>query len=1192
MKTYLRFASMLLLISCFVVGCQDEEVLNGGNGTREPMNLQAEIHQQYVTRVNDNGFADGDHIGVFVTNYSNGEETALKVTGNHADNVRFTYDHASGTWTGATQLYWKDKVTSIDAYGYYPFDEELLSVTAYPFTVQRNQRDQVQGETMYGYEASDFLWAKVEGVVPTAAAVTLRHKHIMAGIQVNLVEGTGFLEGEWAEAEKQVLVESTRLGSTISLQSGTVTADATSAISSIIPQGSGNGYRAIVVPQTVATGSTLFSITIDGQTHKFTRSSAMVYHSAKLHKFTIEVNYSLPTGDYQLNLLDEAVVAWENDAMSHNGAAREYITVHVNEGEYIGDVIERMGIDPKEIVNLKLTGTFSDHDHFGYIRENMPYLEAANMRNLRTKNQQAYGYWDEEHATNYGFPQYGDDYIPMGAFQKMGFLSYVVWPEHLKGIGSLAFAGCNLRGSLIFPEGLKYIANDCFCAYGHQLSALTGDLYIPSTVEYIGSHAFGGYDGKGLNLTGELVLPSKMKYLGPGAFAYAKYLTGKIQIPDGLTEVNEAWLETGVTGYAIVPQGVKKINGIGCVISGIHIPEGVEEVGVLTGGDWPRFRDKYASSLSQYMVHDIHLPSTIKRVSGNAFNSIHSASISIPEGIEIISEGTFRYAEIQDTITIPSTVIQIKEEAFSDCYKLTAVVLPTGLQEIQGRAFANCASLDYIRCLGTEPPILDPSAFDGVEKNNFTLVVPEGAVEIYRNAPGWCEFKRISSYRNFVCRPMFAHLLNKSNTRSVILNADGNWKITHCPDWVHPSITSGYKKTELSVTIDQLARGAGNRNDSIIFTLTDKVDEEGDPITCYYSIMQYDSEYDEDSQLQLQQATKGKGINIVFIGDGYDAEDIASGQCLTDYQEGMEYFFAVEPYKTYKDYFNVYAQFPLSYESGVCSNVNIWRDTKFDTTYGAGEGGRLKVNFDEMMAYVLNDVKGGAITGENVNESLIISIINSDVYEGLTQMWSSGAAIAAVPHSRFDYPNDYRGLIQHEAGGHGFAKLGDEYIYHRDYIQKCICFCCGHVDALLTDHMLGWARNLSLTGKYKDIEWTHLIFDDRYQDIVDIYEGGYFHGKGVYRSEVNSCMNNNVPYFSTWSRQIAVERIKAIVGEQFDFEEFVANDSREWGEKFLTRSGGNGDATSAMHNPAPIVKMGSPVGLIKKKGDRREIIWR
>ena len=1172
MKTYLRFASMLLLTSCFVLGCQDEEVLNGGNGTREPMNLQAEINQQYVTRVNDNGFADGDHIGVFVTNYSNGEATALKVTGNHADNVRFTYDHESGKWTGATQLYWKDKVTPIDAYGYYPFDEELSSVTAYPFTVQRNQRDQVQGETMYGYEASDFLWAKVEGVVPTAAAVTLRHKHIMAGIQVYLVEGTGFLEGEWAEAEKQVLVESTRLGSTISLQSGTVTADATSAISSIIPQGSGNGYRAIVVPQTVATGSTLFSITIDGQTHKFTRSSAMVYHPAKLHKFTIEVNYSLPTGDYQLNLLDEAVVAWENDAESHNGAAREYINVHLNEGDYLGDVIEAMGLNPTEIINLKLSGTMTSkglgwihkkywygqaENQFLYIHYNMPQLEGINMRDLKLKLGDSDAFLMEYIGS-------GEDYLPGSALRLMPYLSYVVLPEKLKGIGACAFeASSNLRRMPVLQEGLLYIGGSSFSG-----NILAGDVQIPSTVRYIGDGAF-----LRTSLSGEVVLPSKMDYLGGGAFGECKFLTGKIHIPQGVTEVYGAFAPN-MTGDVRIPQGVKRINGIGGKPTSIYIPEGVEVIGdrSLT---YPTIKG------------DIHLPSSVKKIEEGAFHLCGMSHINIPEGVELIEKYTFLGCiNLQDTIVIPSTVGIIRNEAFSGCEKLTAVIFPEKLQAIQGGAFFNCRSLDYIRCLGMEPPILDPGAFDGVEKNNFTVVVPDGAVEAYRNAPGWCEFKRISSYRNFVCRPMFAHLLNKSNTRDVVLNADGNWKITHCPDWAHPSVTSGYKKTEFTVIIDQLARGAGNRNDSIIFTLTDKVDEEGKPITCYYSIKQYDSEYDEDSQLQLQQATKGKGINIVFIGDGYDAEDIASGQCLTDFQEGMEYFFAVEPYKTYKDYFNVYAQFPLSYESGVCSNVNIWRDTKFDTTYGKRDG-RLWVDFDAMMAYVLNDVEGGAITGDNVNESLIISIINCDAYEGLTSMWSSGAAIAAVPHSRFDYPNDYRGLIQHEAGGHGFAKLGDEYIYHRDYIQKCPCFCCGHVDALQTDHMLGWARNLSLTGKYKNIEWTHLIFDDRYQDIVDIYEGGYFHGQGVYRSEVNSCMNNNVPYFSTWSRQIAVERIKAIAGEQFDFEEFVANDSREWGDKFLTRSGGNGDATSAMHNPAPIIKKGSPVGLIKKKGDRR-----
>ena len=1185
MKTYLRFASMLLLISCFVVGCQDEEVMNGGNGTHEPMNLQAEINQQYVTRVNDNGFADGDHIGVFVTNYQNGVAPELSLTGNHANNVRFTYDDESGKWTGTTQLYWKDKVTPIDAYGYYPFDEELSSVTAYPFAVQRNQRDQVQGAAISGYEASDFLWAKAEGVVPTVAAVTLRHKHVMAGIEVSLVEGLGFEDGEWELLGKQVMVENTRLGATISLQTGKVSVDAASAINSIIPQGSGDSYRAIVVPQTIDGDKTLFSITIAGKTHQFTCSSAMTYHPAKLHKFTFDVNYSRSTGDYQLNLLDEAVVAWENDAESHNGVAREYITVHVNEGDYIGDIIERMGIDPKEIVNLKITGVLKglgrDYDgllpseadfQFAFIRDRMVNLQALNMKELRIKQ------------IEIGWDGSKDDYIPNGAFYGLESLSYIVWPNNLQGIGIGAFENCNLRGALILPDGLKRIDNYAFLG-----NAFSGEIYIPSSVEVIGDIAFSSYNIDAY-FTGELVLPLNMEYLGE-AFHYCQYLTGKIHIPDGVEVVYPAW-GPNMMGDVVIPSSVRRIEGMSGKITSLYIPEGVEEINCIYGEySWGSRYDNLSDR--KCLRGGIKIPNSVKSLGPWAFYGTGISHVQLSENMDCINEYSFAETDLQDTLMIPSTIIQIKEDAFSGCRFLTALILPEGLQEIRGRAFANCASLDYVRCLGTEPPMLDPSAFDGVEKTNFTLVVPDGAVEIYRNAPGWSEFKRISSYRNFVCHPMFAHLLNKSNTRDVVLNADGNWEITHCPDWVHPSVTSGYKKTELTVVIDELAHGAGNRNDSIIFTLTDKVDEEGNAITCCYRVNQYDYEHDEDSQIQLQQAAKGKGINIVFIGDGYDAEDIASGQCLADYQEGMEYFFAVEPYKTYKDYFNVYAQFPLSYESGVCSSVNIWRDTKFDTTYGAGNKGRLKVNFDEMMAYVLNDVEGGAITGDNVNESLIITILNSDVYEGLTQLWSTGAAIAAVPHSRNDYPNDYRGVIQHEAGGHGFAKLGDEYIYHRDYIQKCNCTDgCGHVEELLETHSMGFARNLSLTGKYKDIEWAHLIFDDRYQDIVDIYEGGYFHSKGVYRSEVNSCMNNNVPYFSTWSRQIAVERIKALSGEQFDFEEFVANDSREWGEKFLTRSGGDGSAAKALHNPAPIIKKGSPVGLIKKKGNRREIIWR
>lgn len=108
-------------------------------------------------------------------------------------------------------------------------------------------------------------------------------------------------------------------------------------------------------------------------------------------------------------------------------------------------------------------------------------------------------------------------------------------------------------------------------------------------------------------------------------------------------------------------------------------------------------------------------------------------------------------------------------------------------------------------------------------------------------------------------------------------------------------------------------------------------------------------------------------------------------------------------------------------------------------------------------------------------------------------------------------------------------------------------------------------------------------FDDRYQDIVDIYEGAHMHSDGIYRSELNSCMNNNVPYYSTISRQAMVERILDYAGEKFDFETFVSKDSREMGDKFLTRSGSIGNVSGSIQGNAPCIVKSSPLKNLKRK---------
>ncbi|MDE6370052.1 MAG: hypothetical protein K2K92_01020, partial [Duncaniella sp.] len=403
---------------------------------------------------------------------------------------------------------------------------------------------------------------------------------------------------------------------------------------------------------------------------------------------------------------------------------------------------------------------------------------------------------------------------------------------------------------------------------------------------------------------------------------------------------------------------------------------------------------------------------------------------------------------------------------------------------------------------------------------------------------------------------------------------EGDWEVASMPDWCQLSQTSGSKKTEVTLTIKACGKDGSEREGDIVFNLKDKDYSH----TCH--VRQYGYEYGEDEYITLQRATKGNGggINIVILGDGYDAADIASGGYLKDMRQEIEYFFGIEPYTTYRDYFNVYTAFPLSTESGV-GTVNTIRYNRFNTTYTAGVG--LKCDYDDVFSYALN---APTVDTGNLDETLIIIVPNSTDYGGVCQMWTSGAAIAFCPKSDYDYPLDSRGVIQHEAGGHGFAKLADEYVYHNAFIDACTCGDgCGHADDLMKMKDWGWYDNLELTGKMHEVGWSHLIFDSRYSDIVDIFEGGFKHSRGVFRSEQNSCMNNNIPYFSTISRESIVKRIKRYAGEAYDFEEFVAKDNRNTQVAARSFDMSRGRVVS-QPGFEPVIHSGSPLDGLKRSG--------
>jgi hypothetical protein len=197
----------------------------------------------------------------------------LKATGNHADNIGFTY---SGSWSAATPIYWKDATTKADFYCYYPYSSSISNVEAYSFAVKTDQ------SSVANYKASDFLWGKTTDVAPTKDAVGITVKHAMSNVIVELVAGNGYTAEDMASAS--VAICGLKTNSTINLASGVVTA--TGDVAEITPMVESDYRRALVVPQSVSNAD-LIKVTIGDKV--YTLNQSIEFKSGTQHTCTLTV---------------------------------------------------------------------------------------------------------------------------------------------------------------------------------------------------------------------------------------------------------------------------------------------------------------------------------------------------------------------------------------------------------------------------------------------------------------------------------------------------------------------------------------------------------------------------------------------------------------------------------------------------------------------------------------------------------------------------------------------------------------------------------------------------------------------------------------------------------------------------------------------------------------------------------------
>ena len=324
----------------------------------------------------------------------------------------------------------------------------------------------------------------------------------------------------------------------------------------------------------------------------------------------------------------------------------------------------------------------------------------------------------------------------------------------------------------------------------------------------------------------------------------------------------------------------------------------------------------------------------------------------------------------------------------------------------------------------------------------------------------------------------------------------------------------------------------------------------------------------------LQKASEGAGIDVVLMGDAFSSSSIENGTYSNTMHTAMEKFFSEEPYKSFRKYFNVYSVTVVSPADGY-SNSGMGGGEKPALETFFGEGTLVGGNDEKVMGYARK-----ALGEERIKDALLIVMLNSNKYAGTCYMYypESGDYGNGLSISYFPIGSDESALgkvLCHEACGHGFAKLSDEYAYEEygtvpETEKNTAKYLMGY----------GWYKNVDFTDDPIEVQWAGFLADSRYaNDGLGIYEGGMTYWKGVWRPTENSIMRHNTGGFNAPGREAIYIRIhKLAFGEewQYNYEDFVNWDSGNRNKPAADTKAGYSDVSSdfiPLHPPVVVGKV-------------------
>ena len=351
----------------------------------------------------------------------------------------------------------------------------------------------------------------------------------------------------------------------------------------------------------------------------------------------------------------------------------------------------------------------------------------------------------------------------------------------------------------------------------------------------------------------------------------------------------------------------------------------------------------------------------------------------------------------------------------------------------------------------------------------------------------------------------------------------------------------------------QVADTIGSGDAELVFTTTDNSQKKGRSTTIRlkYGVRTLKLTASQEGGIRVDghirkhygEREPENGFNLIFLGDGFITDDLIAETGVFDkaVEEAYEALFAVEPYKTYKEYFNVWSVACESKERGAGSSdagTSTPRNTVFQSYFN--ETYRIIGNHTTAFSYAAK------ILGMNDNilktNSVVIVLVNDERYGGSTYWFIDPADASDVDYRAISYiplnrdtqlPGGFTNIFLHEVGGHAIGKLGDEWSAEQLFTIEAKTLITNYKNNKLYCYNLGLPTNAAMVSNYPEFTWNFFQYVkgsiDSYSGVLKPADGGYgcisdTEKKAfVSHCEEESCMINNVPYFNVASRYAIVQ---------------------------------------------------------------------